>query len=95
MLTGPELITFASAAEALNTATGYDVQFVSEPDEAASGAMADADMPPFMVENLIRLFGLLRHGAQEATTDHVRTLTGRRPGSFAEFAKDHAFELAR
>lgn len=95
VLTGPEPITFASVAEVLGAAAGYDVRFVDVPDEAARGAMCEAGMPPFIVENLIRLFGFLRQGVQQTTTDDVRTLTGRRPGSFAEFANDHAFVFAR
>lgn len=95
VLSGPEPITFAAVADALSAAIGYDVQFVSVPDDEARTAMSDAGMPPFVVENLIGLFGLLRQGAQEATTDDARTLTGRRPGSFAQFAIDHASAFAR
>jgi uncharacterized protein YbjT (DUF2867 family) len=95
VLTGPEPIAFAAVADALSAAVGYDVQFVSVPDDAARTAMTDSGMPPFIVENLITLFGLLRQGAQEATTDDVRTLTGRRPGSFAQFVTDHARLFAR
>jgi uncharacterized protein YbjT (DUF2867 family) len=95
LLTGPEPITFESVAEAAGRAAGYDVRFVSVPDDAARSAMTEAGLPPFIVDNLIKLFGFLRQGAQDATTDDVRTLTGRRPGSFAEFAADHARAFAR
>jgi uncharacterized protein YbjT (DUF2867 family) len=95
LLSGPEAITFASVAEAVGRAAGYDVHFVSVPDDAARGAMTEAGLAPFIVDNLIRLFGFLRQGAQEATTDDVRALTGQRPGSFTEFATDHAGAFAR
>lgn len=95
VVTGPEAITFATVAAALEKAAGYSVLYVSVPDDAARGAMTEAGMPPFVVENLLTLFGVLRQGAQSTTTDDVRTLTGRRPRSFAEFATDHAAALAR
>jgi len=95
LLTGPEPITFASVAEAVGSAAGYDVQFVSVPDVAARGAMAEAGLPPFIADNLIRLFGFLRQGTQEGTTDDVHTLTGRPPASFAQFATDYAWAFSR
>ena len=95
VLTGPEPITFEAVADALTSAVGYDVQFVSVPDDAARAAMTDAGMPPFIVDNLVTLFGLLRQGAQQATTDDVQTLTGRPPGSIAQFVADHAQAFAR
>lgn len=95
VLTGPEPISFEAVADALTSAVGYDVQFVGVPDDAARAAMTDAGMPPFIVDNLVTLFGLLRQGAQQATTDDVQTLTGRPPGSIAQFVADHAQAFAR
>jgi hypothetical protein len=36
------------------------------------------------------VFGILRGGAQERTTDTVRSLTGREPHSFSDFANEYA-----
>lgn len=95
VLTGPEPVTFEAVADALTEAVGYAVRFVSVPDDAARAALTEAGMPPVIADNLIRLFSLLRQGAQETVTDEVLTLSGRRPGSFAQFATDHAAAFAR
>lgn len=88
-LTGPEAITFDDVAERLSAATGRPVGFVHVPDDAARESLRAAGMPPWMVDNLLVLFGILRDGRWE-TTDDVRALTGRAPRAFAEFAREHA-----
>ena len=95
VLTGPEPITFEAVADALSSAVGYDVQFVSVPDDAARAAMTETGMPRFIVDNLVTLFGFLRQGAQQGTTNDVHTLTGRNPSSIAQFVADHAQAFAR
>ena len=44
----------------------------------------------FVAGQIVAVFGVLRQGAQDLTTDAVRDLTGREPRSFAGFARDHA-----
>lgn len=94
VLTGPDALTFADAAAALGAATGRTVEFVDVPDEAAHGSMLQAGMPPWLADNLIVLFGLLRQGVAASVSDGVRSLTGREPRSFAAFARDHAAAFA-
>jgi uncharacterized protein YbjT (DUF2867 family) len=89
-LTGPDAITYAQVAEALSAATGRPVEFVDVPDEAARQGLVAAGMPDWLVDHLIELFGLIRQGLLGNTTDTVRSLTGRDPRGFGEFARDHA-----
>lgn len=88
-LTGPEAITYGRIAEELS-ATGRPVEFVDVPDEAARQSFVEASMPDWLVEHLIGVFTIIREGALEHTTDTVRTLTGREPRTFTQFARDHA-----
>jgi uncharacterized protein YbjT (DUF2867 family) len=90
LLTGPEAITYRDVAEEISQATGRQVEFIDVPDEAARQAMVGAGMPEFVADQLVRIFGQLRQGAAEETTDTFEALTGRRPGGFAAFARDHA-----
>jgi uncharacterized protein YbjT (DUF2867 family) len=90
VLTGPEEITYERVAREISAATGRRIEFVTVPDEEARQGMAGAGMPEFVAEQFITLFGLLRRGAYERTTDAVRSLTGRGPRTFARFARDHA-----
>jgi uncharacterized protein YbjT (DUF2867 family) len=89
-LTGPEAITYERIAEELSAATGRPVEFVDVPDEAARQGFVEAGMPDWLVKHLIGVFKIIREGALEQTTDTVRTLTGRDPRTFTQFARDHA-----
>jgi uncharacterized protein YbjT (DUF2867 family) len=89
-LTGPEGISFGQVAEELSEATGLSIEYVDVPDEAARQGLMAAGMPDWLVSHLTQLFGKIRQGALETVTDTVRTLTGREPRSFSEFARDHA-----
>jgi hypothetical protein len=46
-------------------------------------------IPEFVAGQIVAVFGVLRQGAQERTTDAVRALTGREPRTFAQFARDY------
>jgi uncharacterized protein YbjT (DUF2867 family) len=89
-LTGPEAITFERVAEELSATAGRRVEFVAVPDEAARQGMIEQGVPEFVAGEIVKVFGFLRRGDQDRTTDTVRALTGREPRGFAEFARDHA-----
>lgn len=89
-LTGPEAITFERVTEELSAVAGRRVEFVAVPDEAARQGMIEQGMPEFVAGQIVAVFGFLRRGAQDRTTDTVRALTGREPRGFAEFARDRA-----
>lgn len=90
VLSGPEAITFERVAEDLSAATGRRVRFVAVPDEAARQALVGGGIPDFVAGQIVTIFGFLRRGDQDRTTDAVRVLTGREPRDFAAFARDHA-----
>jgi uncharacterized protein YbjT (DUF2867 family) len=89
-LTGPEAIAYQQVATALVAATGHPVEYLDVPAEAARAGMVAAGMPPWLVEHLDRVFDLVRRGELAETTYTVRTLIGREPRSFADFAHDRA-----
>ena len=89
-LTGPEAITFGQVAGLLWQALGREIEYLNVPDEAALQGMTEQGMPEFAAAQIVTIFGILRGGAQERTTDTVRVLTGRNPYTFADFAREHA-----
>lgn len=89
-LTGPEAITYYEVAGHLSEATGRRLDFVDVPDEAARQGMVEAGTPEWFADNLVTLFGFLRQGAAAQTTDTVWALTGNKPRSFGDFARDNA-----
>jgi uncharacterized protein YbjT (DUF2867 family) len=90
VLTGPEGINFHEVAKGLSRALGRSVTFVDVPDEAAKQGLVAAGMPDWLIDHLSKLFGIIRQGELEPTTETVRALTGRAPRRFDEFAIDHA-----
>jgi uncharacterized protein YbjT (DUF2867 family) len=93
-LTGPAAITFEEVAGHLSEVMGREVEFVPIPDEAAQRGMIEQGLPEFVAGQIVAVFGVLRQGAQERTTDAVRDLTGGNPRDFAEFAREYARRLA-
>jgi uncharacterized protein YbjT (DUF2867 family) len=89
-LTGPEAIAFGEVAANLSEATKREIEYLNVPDEAALEGMTEQGLPDFVAAQIVTVFGMLRGGAQERTTDTVRSLTGHEPRSFAEFAREHA-----
>ena len=89
-LTGPEAITYERIAEELSAVTGRPIEFVDVPEEAARQGFIEAGIPGWLVEHLVGVFKVIREGALEQTTDTVRTLSGREPRTFAQFASEHA-----
>jgi len=90
VLSGPEALTYAQVAAALSTATNRAVEFVNVPEAAARQGLVQAGMPAWLVEQVVRVFELIRQGALAETTGMVRALTGRNPLRFAEWAREHA-----
>ena len=89
-LTGPEAITYERITEELSAVTGRPIEFVDVPEEAARQGFVEAGMPDWLVKHLVGVFKVIREGALEQTTDTVRTLSGREPRTFAQFAREHA-----
>ena len=91
-LTGPAAPNHAEVADIISDATGRRVVFehLSEETWAAESGMdagAAADMND--------LFRGIRAGRMAPVTDDVERVTGRPAIAFADFARDHAEELAR
>jgi uncharacterized protein YbjT (DUF2867 family) len=89
-LTGPAAITFGQVAGYLWGALGREIEYLNVPDEAALQGMTEQGLPEFVAGQIVTVFGILRGGAQERTTDAVRALSGHDPHSFAAFASEHA-----
>lgn len=89
VLTGPQALTFEAIAEALAGVIGRPVSFVDIPDDAARASMLGAGLPPWLVDNLIPMFGAFREGAMAQVTDLVRVLTGRDPRTVEDFMDAH------
>ena len=89
-ITGGEAVTCAEMAQILSNALGKTVNYVDVPLEAAKKGMVSAGMPEKLADMMNELYALGPAGHLAYVTDTVKTVTGRPPCSFRQFAQDHA-----
>ena len=89
-LTGPEALTMTEVAERLSAATGRTVKYINVAPEDAKKAQLAAGLPPYMADAIAELFAERRKGKESQVSPVAGGLLGRRPTSFAEFAKRNA-----
>jgi uncharacterized protein YbjT (DUF2867 family) len=88
LLTGGEALSRKDVAEQISKATGKTIKFVNVDDAALRKAMADA--PQKLTDLMSVLMGYVRAGYTGDISPDIEKILGRKPITFAKFAKDHA-----
>ena len=91
-LTGPETLSHAEVADIISDATGRRVVFEDLSEDAWA---AESGMDAGAAADLNGLFRDIRAGRMAPVADDVERVTGRPAIAFADYARDHAEELAR
>jgi uncharacterized protein YbjT (DUF2867 family) len=89
-LTGSESFTGVQAASWIIQAIGRLVQHVSIPTAQAVATMQQWQMPPEIIDIMDSLNHIVSAGYAAAISPEVERLLGRKPRTFAAFAKEHA-----
>lgn len=89
-LTGPEALSNHDVARAISGVIGRAIRYTSLPDDDARREMLKAGAGEWNVEAVMSLHGHIRAGKAAAVTPDVEEITGTKPTSFAQFAKEHA-----
>ena len=89
-ITGPESLSYADAAAVLTEVLGRRITFNPLTFEEQKQAMLAAGLPERVAVMNAQALSLFAQGDSDWTTDDVRTILGRSPRSFAQFATDHA-----
>ncbi|WP_191060152.1 SDR family oxidoreductase [Geminicoccus harenae] len=89
-LTGPEALSHAEMASRIAAATGRPVAFVDVSPQEMRAALDQLGMDPWQADGLIEDYAHYRRGEASEVTQDVEDVTGRRPRSFDDFARDHA-----
>ena len=84
-LTGPHALSFAEALGVISAVSGRSVRFLGGADEFAAAQDA-AGTPREVTDGMLAAFAALRGLGDSEPNDTVRQVTGRAPGSFADFA---------
>ncbi len=87
-LTGPASISFEEAAGAVGEAIGKPVSYAAVPSDAARDAMTGFGMPQWVANALVEYGEAYSTNWGDFTTTAVADIIGRRPRSFADFARD-------
>ncbi|HLU60186.1 MAG TPA: SDR family oxidoreductase [Pseudonocardia sp.] len=86
---GPEILTFAEAAEQLGQALGREVSYVAASEEEARAGMVASGISPWSAGMLVEYGRALGSGFGAYTTSDVEDVLGRPPRRFADFVRDH------
>lgn len=87
-LTGPDKTTRAQFAAELSRQLGREVKFLDVTDEQFRASVR-VFLPASYLELLSALYGWVRTGATEFTTDTVEKVLGRKPIGLERFVADH------
>jgi uncharacterized protein YbjT (DUF2867 family) len=88
-ITGLEALTHAEMASQLSDALGRDIAFVDVLETSMRDALLGLGMPAWQADGLIEDYAHYRRGEASAISSAAQDVTGHRPRSFADFARDY------
>jgi uncharacterized protein YbjT (DUF2867 family) len=88
-ITGPEELSYYQVAEILSNATGRKIDYVNISEEEARRAMKDMGISDWLINGVIEVIELYRNSIPQLSSA-VEEVTGKKPISFSQFAKDYA-----
>ncbi|MFB4319131.1 NAD(P)H-binding protein [Actinomadura sp. 21ATH] len=89
-LTGPEALSFRTAADLIAKASGREVRYTPVDRATYARALAGQGYPDEVVEVVADLMETIGRGAGEAVDDAVPRVLGRPARSFADYAEEAA-----
>ena len=89
-LTGPEALTIGEQVRLLSDAIGKPLEYVPVTDDATRKQMERAGMPGFLIDALIPFAGFVRSGKASRVLPTVEEVTGGRPLTFKDWARENA-----
>jgi uncharacterized protein YbjT (DUF2867 family) len=89
LITGPEALSYHQMAEILSNAIGKKISYVNVSEEEFRGAMKEMGMDDWLINTISELYNYFRKGYASQVSSGVE-VTGKKPISFAQFAKDYA-----
>jgi uncharacterized protein YbjT (DUF2867 family) len=89
-ITGPEAISFRDAARILSEQVGKKITYVSISEDDARKRMKDIGWDEWRINFMVELYNIMRLGYLSDISSTIEDITGRKPKSFRQFAKDYA-----
>ncbi len=89
-ITGPNAISYAQAAEILSNEIGRKIKYVDISEDQAREGMKAIGMDEWFINSMMELFSITRAGYVSDVSPAVEEVTGKKPITFGEFAKDYS-----
>jgi uncharacterized protein YbjT (DUF2867 family) len=89
-ITGQEAISYGQAAEILSKEVGRRISYVDIPEEDARKGMEENGMDDWLIDAIMEFCSIIKAGRASQTTNVVEQITGCKPVSFTQFARDYA-----
>jgi uncharacterized protein YbjT (DUF2867 family) len=89
-ITGPETLSYYQMAEILSNATGKKINYVDIPMQEARRRLERSGLSDWWIEVIMEVYELYRGSTQKLVTSAIEDVTGKKPTTFAQFAKDYA-----
>jgi uncharacterized protein YbjT (DUF2867 family) len=88
-ITGPETISYGDAAGILSDYIDRKVSYVNISEDDARKVIINMGMSDWHTNIILELLMLTREGYLSSTSPDVEMVTGKKPISFSQFAKDY------
>jgi uncharacterized protein YbjT (DUF2867 family) len=88
-ITGPEALSHSQVVEILSKETGRGVSYVDISEEDLRNRMKKMGIVDWSVDNALELYRMYRSGYRSQVTTVVEQLTGQKPTSFSQFARNY------
>jgi uncharacterized protein YbjT (DUF2867 family) len=89
-ITAQEAISYGQAAEILSKEVGRRISYVDIPEEDARKGMEENGMDAWLIDAILEFYSIIKASRASQTTNVVEQITGHKPISFSQFAKDYA-----
>jgi uncharacterized protein YbjT (DUF2867 family) len=89
-ITGPEAISYDDAVRTLSEQVGKKITYVNVSKDDALKAMKEIGLDKWLIDTILEGYNNLRKGYFSPVTNMVEEITGKKPISFKDFARDHA-----
>jgi uncharacterized protein YbjT (DUF2867 family) len=89
-ITGPEALSYSQMADILSNTTGNKISYVNISEEETKRAMKDIGIGEWWIDTIIEVYEYYKRGLQQQVFTTVEEVTGKKPITFAQFAKDYA-----
>jgi uncharacterized protein YbjT (DUF2867 family) len=92
-VTGPEALSVSELVQLLSEAAGKPIEYVPISDDVARDGMQKAGLALFLIDALLPFASFVRSGKGAEILLTVEEVTGRKPRTFADWAREHATDF--